>query len=102
MLHQPKNPNDVLQKLENEEYEVKVCGGSLLVILRVPYLNSKHEIKAGTLAMPLSMSGYTILQPSDHTASWIGERPCNIDGTFIDGLVNGSGGKPCVLRIDFL
>ena len=88
MLHQPKNPNDVLQKLENEEYEVKVCGGSLLVILRVPYLNSKHEIKAGTLAMPLSMSGYTILQPSDHTASWIGEMPCNIDGTFIDGLVN--------------
>lgn len=88
MSHLPKNPNNVLQKLENEEYEVKVCGGSLLVILRVPYLNSEHEIKAGTLAMPLAMSGDTILQPSDHTASWIGDRPCNIDGSFIEGLVN--------------
>ena len=88
MSHLPKNPNNVLQKLENEEYEVKVCGGSLLVILRVPYLNSEHEIKAGTLAMPLAMSGDTILQPPDHTASWIGDRPCNIDGSFIEGLVN--------------
>lgn len=89
MSHLLKNHNDILQKLENEEFEVKVCGGSLLVILRVPYLDSNHEIKAGTLAMPLSMSGNTILQPSDHTASWIGERPCNIDGSFIEGLVNG-------------
>ena len=87
MSHLQKNPN-ILQMLENEEYAVKVCGGSLMVILRVPYLNSNHEIKAGTLAMPLSTSGDTILQPSDHTASWIGERPCNIDGSFIEGLVN--------------
>ena len=93
MSHLLKSPSNVLQRLENEEFEVKVCGGNLLVVLRIPYLNSRHEIKAGILAMPLQTSGDVILPPPNHTASWIGERPCNIDGSYIEGLVNGPNHK---------
>lgn len=93
MSHLLKSPSNVLQRLENEEFEVKVCGGNLLVVLRIPYLNSRHEIKAGILALPLQTSGDVILPPPNHTASWIGERPCNIDGSYIEGLVNGPNHK---------
>ena len=42
----------------------------------------------GTLAMALNTSGNTVVRPHDHTAYWVGQQPCNSDGSIIPSLVN--------------
>jgi len=81
------NHNADLLRLQNENFKIEVRGGYLLVH-HVPYLNSQKEVKAGLLVMSLSISGNTTLKPKDHTAYYVGERPCNIDGSFVNSLVN--------------
>ena len=44
---------------------------------------------SGTLAMALNTSGNTVVRPHDHTAYWIGQQPCNSDGSIVPSLVNG-------------
>ncbi|KAA6330489.1 hypothetical protein EZS27_020814 [termite gut metagenome] len=38
--------------------------------------------------MALTTSGNIAIKPQDHTAYFIGEQPCNIDGSFVTSLVN--------------
>jgi hypothetical protein len=87
------NRSSDLLRLQNEEYEIEVYGG-YLVIHHIPYLNGSKEIKSGTLVMSLAMAGNIAARPSDHTAYFVGERPCNIDGSFVSSLVNSPQRKP--------
>lgn len=77
-----------LQKLQSDGFEIEVRGG-LLIVHHIPYLNSKTEMLSGTLVMSLNTSGNTVVRPHDHTAYWIGQQPCNSDGSIIPSLVNG-------------
>lgn len=81
------NHNSDLQRLQNEEYEIEICDGYLL-IHHIPYLNSSKEVKSGLLAMSLTLSGNVVGKPKSHTAYFVGEQPCNIDGSFVSSLVN--------------
>jgi molybdopterin/thiamine biosynthesis adenylyltransferase len=81
------NRSPDLVKLQNEDYRIEVCGG-YLTIHHIPYLNKNREIKSGTLVMALTTSGNIAIKPQDHTAYFIGEQPCNIDGTIVTSLVN--------------
>lgn len=80
--------NPELQRLQSGGFEIEVRGG-LLIVHHIPYLNCKTEMLSGTLAMALNTSGNTVVRPHDHTAYWIGQQPCNSDGSIVPSLVNG-------------
>lgn len=86
------NRSPDLIKLQSEDYRIEICSGYLIVHY-IPYLNKNKEIKSGTLVMALANSGNITIKPKDHTAYFIGEQPCNIDGSFVTSLVNSPKNK---------
>jgi hypothetical protein len=87
------NRSPDLLRLQNEEYVIEVYGG-YLSIHHIPYLNRTREIKSGILVMSLTMSGNIVTKPENHTAYFVGEQPCNIDGSFVSSLVNSQQRNP--------
>ena len=87
MSHQLISLNPVLQKLQDEGFDIEVRG-EYLWVHRVPYINANMDIASGTLVMSLDTTGDKVLAPSSHTAFWIGEQPRYKDGTCIPSLVN--------------
>ena len=79
---------DILQ-LRNEGFNIQVVPGYLLVH-EVPYVDSNKQVNRGILGMKLVMSGDQISPPDDHVAYFVGDYPCNADGSPIEGLRNGS------------
>ncbi|MCF8276995.1 MAG: ThiF family adenylyltransferase [Flavobacteriales bacterium] len=77
-----------LKTLRDEGYEVEVRGAHLL-IHSVPYLNSARSIGYGTLVSPLTVSGNRAAQPNNHVVFFIGDQPCNKDGSEIEALKHG-------------
>lgn len=78
-----------LQRLSDEGFVMEACDGWLLVH-HIPYLNDARQIKEAVLMTPLCISGDHTVRPSDHTAYWSGERPCDISGNPLPSLVNPS------------
>jgi ThiF family len=74
-----------LQRLRDEGYDVEVSSGHLLV-RNVPYVNSRREIKRGTLVSELTLAGDKTTAPGSHVAYFVGEHPCNRDGSEIDKI----------------
>lgn len=81
--------NEELEKLNGEGVQCFLAKGTHLVVKDVPYLNNDAKLGFGTLIVKIDTAGSSLIQPRDHTAYWIGEQPCNFDGTVISGLVNG-------------
>lgn len=80
--------NPDLKRLWNEGFELQETEGFLLVH-NVPYLNSAKNIKRGILVSVLSLSGDRTIKPETHVAYFIGECPCDRDGSKIN-IVIGS------------
>lgn len=78
-----------LQRLRDEGYEISIKAGHLLVE-HVPYLNGKKEIKYGTLVSNLSLAGDVTARPEDHQAHFVGEVPCNKDGSPLSKMINST------------
>jgi len=78
-----------LVRLRGEGVQYFLAKGTNLVVKDIPYLNKEAKIGFGTLIVKLDTAGTSLIPPRDHTAFWIGEPPCNPDGTVIPGLVNG-------------
>lgn len=74
-----------LQKLQHEGYEVEVRGG-FLILLSIPYVNSKREVKIGMLVTDLTLSNDRTQRPGNHQVWFAGEQPCNQDGSVIVGI----------------
>lgn len=99
MSQQLINRNPELKRLRDEGYEVEIIGGHLLVH-HIPYLNSKKEIKYGTLVSPLTLIGQgKIEKPNTHVIEFAGENPCNIDGTVISEIQHSNNAKKLNERI---
>ena len=80
------NHSSDLKRLRDEGYEVEVHGG-YLIIHHVPYLNSKMEIKYGILVSVLDLANpTTTAKPAVHTLYFMGETPCNNEGTVITAI----------------
>lgn len=77
--------NEDLQRIQNEGISFDIRSGNLVADC-VPYLTSQKEVKAGILVFELNMEGNKIMRPSVHTAYFVGEKPCELDGTPIKGL----------------
>ncbi len=61
-----------------------------MLVKHVPYLDSKKEVQRGLLVTKLILAGEKTTQPDDHVAYFIGEYPCNTDGTAIAKIFNQS------------
>ena len=69
-----------LAKLQEEGYELSVVGG-LLLVHAVPYMTADREIAFGTLVMVLDLAGERTARPKKHLAFFVGDHPCNLDGS---------------------
>jgi hypothetical protein len=78
--------NADLKRLRDEGYFVSIKGSSLL-IGEVPYVTQSGQVKRGTLLCPLDLAGDNTVRPSDHQVQFVGERPCNKDGTPMTKLI---------------
>lgn len=80
MSHQLIDRSPHLKQLRDAGYEVYIKDTSLFVS-GIPYVNASKQIKRGTLVSELSASGGIAGKPGNHVAHFIGEFPCNSDGT---------------------
>ena len=88
MSQQLIDHNPDLQRLQSEGFDVEVHDG-LIYVHHVPYLNSKQEIRGGSLVFTYTKTREVLDPPADHTAYWIGERPFTMLGEEIPSLING-------------
>ena len=87
MSHKLISRSPDLKKLRDAGYAIEVKGG-YLVTHHIPYVNSNRQIVYGTLVSELTLSGNKTAKPNNHVIHFIGEHPCNKDGTPMTGLVN--------------
>ena len=85
------NHSPDLLRLQDEGFDLEISGGQHLQVHHIPFLNSKLEIKYGTLVCVLTLVSPTrIAPPQDHTAYFCGEIPCDIDGQPLTAIINNS------------
>lgn len=56
-------------------------------------MNSKREIQYGTLVSSLTLSGENTVRPDNHVIYFIGEHPCNRDGSPIQAIIHNTGNQ---------
>lgn len=79
-----------LKRLRDNGLQVEVRDG-LLLVHGIPYVNSECKIKYGTLVSTLDLAANKTVKPNDHVINFIGEHPCNKDGTIIKQIQHSSG-----------
>lgn len=84
--------SDDLTKLRNEGYEVEIRAGHL-VIGNVPYVNENKEVKYGALVSELTLAGNVTAPPSTHAIMFVGEHPCDKNGSKLAKISNASKQK---------
>lgn len=92
MSHQLIDHSADLKRLRDDGYDVEVRSGHLL-IKHVPYVNPNKEIQFGILVSPLSLADNITVKPETHIAHFVGDHPCNKDGTKINKIANESSQK---------
>lgn len=92
MSRQLISRNADLKRLRDEGHDVEVKAGHL-VARRIPYVNSKKEIRYGMLVSELSLNGDITTAPATHVMHFAGEYPCYKDGTPIEKIRNQSEAK---------
>lgn len=79
-----RNPD--LSRLRADGYNIAVGKGNYLIVRDVPFVNFNKEVKTGVLVCDLDLAGDATVAPREHVAFFVGEYPCNIDGTPIAGV----------------
>jgi len=85
MLLAQINRSPDLKRLVDEGYEIEVKGGHLIVH-QIPYVNSSRQIKYGKLITTLALNNDVTLKPNTHVMGFMGEYPCNKDGSIITAI----------------
>lgn len=92
MQQQLINLSPDLKKLRDEGYKIEIKGG-YLIIHHIPYVNSNKEIKYGKLISTLALNNNRTIKPDTHVISFMGENPCNRDGTIITAIQHSNPNK---------
>lgn len=80
------NHSQDLKRLRDEGYEIEVRGGYLL-IHHIPYLNQQQQLQYGILVSTLTLSNASMTAtPDNHVIYFIGENPCETDGSIISAI----------------
>lgn len=87
MLPQLINHSPDLLQLWEEGLSLEIKDGHLLVH-DVPYVNSRKAIEYGTLVSTLNLAGDKTTTPETHVAYFIGEAPCDKNGSPINSIIN--------------
>lgn len=90
MSHRLINRSPDLARLRDEGFDLEVTKSNYLLIKGVPYVNSVTEVKYGTLVSELAIAGEVTTTPSTHVVHFVGDHPCNRDGTKITQIENRS------------
>lgn len=83
------NRNPDLKRLRDEGYEIEVRGGHLIAH-HIPYVNSTREVKIGKLISTLELNNDVVLKPNTHQIYFMGEHPCNNDGSIITEIAHSA------------
>lgn len=78
-----------LKRLQDEGYNIEIREGHLLV-KDVPYVNEKKEVKRGVLISTLNVNNDVTQPPETHVVFFIGDYPCNMDGSKITQIQHGN------------
>lgn len=89
MSHRLIGLNPDLCRLKDAGYEVEVRAAHLL-LHHIPYVDSKKEIRYGTLVCPLDMAGDRTIRPTTHVMHFAGEFPCDKNGVALPGIQHAS------------
>jgi tRNA A37 threonylcarbamoyladenosine dehydratase len=94
MSHELIEANPDLKRLKDEGYAVEVKD-SFLLVHEIPYVNSNRKIKYGILVSDLSsMAGNRTTSPvGQHVAYFIGDHPCNSDGSIISAIKHSTNNQ---------
>jgi hypothetical protein len=79
------NRNPDLKRLRDEGFEIEVRGGHLIAH-HIPYVNSNREVKIGKLISTLELNNDVVLKPNTHQIYFMGEHPCNNDGSILAAI----------------
>lgn len=91
MLQQLISHSPDLKRLRDAGYEMEMVDGYLSVH-HIPYLDSARNICYGSLVTTLSLADPThTASPENHVIYFIGENPCNTDGTVISAIQHSNG-----------
>lgn len=79
-----------LLRLRNEGYSLDTRE-SYLLVRDVPYVNAQRQVCKGVLVMALNLTADVAVSPGDHTAHFIGDCPCDSQGSPLEQIINSSG-----------
>jgi hypothetical protein len=74
-----------LKKLRDEGYDIEIRSTYLLA-KDVPYVNADKKVKLGILVSELTLAGDMTATPSTHVAMFVGEYPCDKDGSELNKI----------------
>jgi hypothetical protein len=84
------NRSPDLKRLREEGYFIQIRGG-LLLMRDVPYVDSKRQVRTGTLISTLNVAGEVARTPETHVMNFDGEFPCAADGAPLHAIAHYSG-----------
>jgi len=85
--------NADLSRLWDGGFDIEIKAGHLL-LKGVPYLNARRKLAFGVLVSVLEMAtDLETAKPEQHVVHFVGEHPCNTDGSEIQAVKNSSKRK---------
>jgi hypothetical protein len=85
------NHNADLKRLEDDAFDIEIRDDVYLLVHGIPYVNAQKQIAYGTLVSKLELAGDKTISPvKDHVTHFIGDHPCDKDGSKIVAIQNAS------------
>lgn len=84
------NLNEDLSRLRADGYDVAIGKSGHLLIRDVPYVNAGRQVKRGIIVSDLDLAGEATIAPKSHVVFFVGECPCNVNGTPIGGVTQNT------------
>lgn len=82
-----------LTRLRNDGYDIAVSSG-YLIVRDVPYVTPAGAVARGVLLSQLDVAGDQTVIPTTHVVFFVGETPCESDGTALQQLIHSTGKWP--------
>ena len=89
MSQQLINRSKDLKKLRDEGFEVEIYGG-YLIVHHIPYVSAQRKVKFGKFICALCLNNNTTIRPNNHVMGFMGDYPCNKDGSMITAIKHTS------------
>jgi len=88
MSRRPISRSPDLKQLRDEEYDIDICKG-YVVVRQVPYVAADKSVKRGILIDKLNAADDVATAPTNHVVFFVGDAPCDANGVAIPNLSAG-------------